>query len=144
MRNLIRILIVFLFILPISKSLAHEKIADSECNLFIKSIIDNYDLIKDHYWMGSTDALYGFTIEKIWDPDLVDEDDLLDNDELQVNTIAGCGPSDGTTKKRACANCSCGLAEEQASEEKKKGPQTVEDKLAKSEKLVLPIKLTTE
>ena len=75
MKNLIRILIVFLFILPISKSLAHEKIADSKCNLFIKSIIDNYESIKDHYWMGSTDALYGFTIEETWDPDLVDEDD---------------------------------------------------------------------
>ena len=43
MRILIRILIVFLFILPISKSFSHEKIANSTCNLFIKNIIDNYE-----------------------------------------------------------------------------------------------------
>ena len=75
MRNLIRILIVFLFILPISKSLAHEKIANSTCNLFIKNIIDNYDLIKDHYWMGSTDLKYGFLLEETWDSDLSYADD---------------------------------------------------------------------
>ena len=68
MRNLIRILIVFLFILPISKSLAHEKVANSPCNLFINSVIDNYDSIKDHYWMGYSDPLYGFTLEETWDP----------------------------------------------------------------------------
>ena len=75
MRNLIRVLIVFLFILPISKSFSHEKIANSTCNLFIKNIIDNYDLIKDHYWMGSTDPKYGFILEEIWDPDLTYTDD---------------------------------------------------------------------
>ena len=75
MRNLIRILIVFLFILPISKSFSHEKIANSACNLFIKSIIDNYDSIKDHYWVSYTDPLYGFEIEKTWDPNLSYKDD---------------------------------------------------------------------
>ena len=70
MRNLIRILIVFLFILPISKSLAHEKVANSPCNLFINSVIDNYDSIKDHYWLGYSDPLYGFTLEETWDPNI--------------------------------------------------------------------------
>jgi len=75
MKIFLKFVFALIFLFPINQSFSHEKIADSKCNLFIKSIIDNYESIKDHYWMGSTDALYGFTIEKIWDPDLVYEDD---------------------------------------------------------------------
>ena len=46
--------------------------------------------------------------------DLVDEDDLL-NDGVKVDTDACAPPADGS-KKRACKNCSCGLAEIEASE----------------------------
>merc|ERR1711871_1066231 len=46
--------------------------------------------------------------------DLVDEDDLL-NDGITVDTAA-CAPPEGGGKKRACKNCSCGLAELEAAE----------------------------
>lgn len=46
--------------------------------------------------------------------DLVDEDDLL-NDGITVDTAACVPPADGG-KKRACKNCSCGLAELEAAE----------------------------
>ena len=75
MKIFLKFVFALIFLFPINQSFSHDKIADSKCNLFIKSIIDNYESIKDHYWMGSTDALYGFTIEKIWDPDLVYEDE---------------------------------------------------------------------
>lgn len=67
--------------------------------------------------------------------DLVDEDELL-NDGLKINRTE-CGP-DGESKgvagkKRACKNCSCGLAEQEAAEAaaaKTGGP--VEEVLLKS------------
>ena len=74
-KNFLKFIFVLIFIFPINLSLSHEKIANSQCKLFIKNIIDNYDSIKDHYWMGSTDALYGFTLEETWDPDLIYEED---------------------------------------------------------------------
>ena len=46
--------------------------------------------------------------------DLVDEDDLL-NDGVEIDTDACAPPADGS-KKRACANCTCGLAELEATE----------------------------
>ena len=46
--------------------------------------------------------------------DMVDEDDLL-NDGITVDSAACAPPQDGG-KKRACKNCSCGLAEQEASE----------------------------
>lgn len=49
--------------------------------------------------------------------DLVDENELLD-DGIEVTPGAGCGvdPSGAAGKKRACKNCSCGLAEMEAAE----------------------------
>ena len=46
--------------------------------------------------------------------DLVDEEDLL-NDGVEIDTNACAPPADGG-KKRACANCTCGLAEVEATE----------------------------
>ncbi|XP_064786203.1 anamorsin-B isoform X1 [Oncorhynchus masou masou] len=76
-------------------------------------------------------------VEKAWtlsandmdddDVDLVDSDALLDADDLKKPDAASlkapsCG--DGTTKKKkACKNCSCGLAEEL--EQESKGVQTI-------------------
>lgn len=48
------------------------------------------------------------------DEDLIDESELID--DIVIPEPADCGPGVGG-KKRACANCSCGLAEIQAMEE---------------------------
>lgn len=49
--------------------------------------------------------------------ELIDTDDLLEESDLVRPDIAACGlPSDGKAKKRACKNCTCGLAEEEEEE----------------------------
>jgi len=53
------------------------------------------------------------------DVDLINSDDLLDEDDFKkpdpASLRATCG-TDGPKKKKACKNCSCGLAEEQNGE----------------------------
>ena len=51
------------------------------------------------------------------DDDLLDDDEILRGSGLDVAPTA-CGPRTTSTKKRACKNCTCGLAQEQESEEK--------------------------
>jgi hypothetical protein len=52
--------------------------------------------------------------------DLIDENDLLDDGVVAPDSQFDCGTSaDGTGKRRACKNCSCGLAEIEAAEEAK-------------------------
>jgi len=70
-----KILIILVFLFPFSKAHTHEKIANSMCNVFINKIIENYDQIKDHYYLGSEDEVYGFSIENTWDPNLLYEYD---------------------------------------------------------------------
>lgn len=70
-----KILIILVFLFPLSKAHTHEKIANSMCNVFINKIIENYDQIKDHYYLGSEDEVYGFSIENTWDPNLLYEYD---------------------------------------------------------------------
>ena len=70
-----KILIILVFLFPLSKAHTHEKIANSMCNAFINKIIKNYDQIKDHYYLGSENELYGFSIENTWDPNLLYEYD---------------------------------------------------------------------
>jgi len=54
--------------------------------------------------------------------DLIDDDQLLDEEDLKKpdpSSLRVCGT---TGKRKACKNCSCGLAEELASEGEKKEP----------------------
>ena len=65
--------------------------------------------------------------------DLVDEGALLESDELQVPTMSGCGDATaGAGKKRACANCTCGLKDEEDAAVRALQPKTVDEKLAKA------------
>lgn len=61
------------------------------------------------------------------DVDLIDSDDLLDDDDFikpaPESLRASCGTETETTKKKACKNCTCGLADEIASEKKPKTTQ---------------------
>ena len=66
------------------------------------------------------------------DSDLVDERELLDDGIVVSTEKAECGP-DNAGKKRACKNCSCGLAEiEAAEEEKKLAGEPVQEREVKS------------
>lgn len=76
------------------------------------------------------------------DDELIDENDLLSH-EAPRGDVNSCGVDNSASgvpgKKRACKNCSCGLAEEEAAEAaagnttgKEVKVQTLEEKLAKS------------
>uniref|UniRef100_A0A8C5QVG2 Anamorsin n=1 Tax=Leptobrachium leishanense TaxID=445787 RepID=A0A8C5QVG2_9ANUR len=59
------------------------------------------------------------------DLDLLDSDELLDQDDLKKPSPSsllsgGCG--EGAEKKKACKNCTCGLAEELQGEKAKQSP----------------------
>ena len=72
-RNLKKIFlnILLIFFLSYSHAYSHERFAQSNCNIFLNKIIDNYESIKDHYYLGNEDELYGFTLEKTWDPNII-------------------------------------------------------------------------
>ncbi|XP_036391650.1 anamorsin [Megalops cyprinoides] len=68
------------------------------------------------------------------DVDLLDSDSLLDAEDLKApdpTTLraAGCG-EEGKKKKKACKNCTCGLAEELEQETKQNQKKTVQPKSA--------------
>lgn len=73
------------------------------------------------------------------DDELIDEDSLL-RSEAPRGDVNSCGVDNSQSgvpgKKRACKNCSCGLAEEEANEAAREGKevkiQTVDEQLAKS------------
>jgi len=61
------------------------------------------------------------------DTALIDEDDLLE-DDVVIKKPEDCAPTGKPGKKRACANCSCGLREMQDGEER---PAVSDDQLKK-------------
>ena len=64
-----------IFSMLVTNSYAHERIANSNCNILINKIIDNYELIKNHYYVSYVDDIYGFLLEKTWDSTLIEEND---------------------------------------------------------------------
>jgi len=63
--------LIFIIIFSFSHAYSHERFAQSNCNIFLNKIIDNYEGIKDHYYIGNKDEYYGFTLEKTWDPNII-------------------------------------------------------------------------
>ena len=63
--------LIFIIIFSFSHAYSHERFAQSNCNIFLNKIIDNYESIKDHYYLGSESEYYGFTLEKTWDPNII-------------------------------------------------------------------------
>ncbi|GFS10857.1 anamorsin homolog [Elysia marginata] len=59
------------------------------------------------------------------DVDLVDEDELLDENDLKKPDPASLKVECGPTKKKACKDCTCGLAEELESGKKSEAPAPV-------------------
>ena len=75
MKKKFSLIILLLVMFPISNLMSHEKIANSSCNIFINKIIENFDQIKDHYYMGSDEKAYGFVLEETWNDKLFYKDD---------------------------------------------------------------------
>lgn len=67
---------------------------------------------------------------KVWkidlndDDEMIDADDLLDEEDKQKPTEESLRVCATTGKRKACKDCSCGLAEELESENKKKSNPT--------------------
>ena len=74
--------------------------------------------------------VWQFTQDDVQESDLIDTDDLLDDLDLKKPTLVDkfdCGTS-SSGKKKACKNCSCGLADElenEAVDKQKKNVETV-------------------
>ena len=56
-----------------------------------------------------------WTLNETIENDLIDENELLSMDDIQVKKVSGCDESAPSEpgSRRACKNCSCGLAEEE-------------------------------
>jgi len=59
-------------------------------------------------WKFSADDIADEDVELIDDDDLLDDDDLIKPDPASLRAVCG----DGTKKRKACKDCTCGLAEE--------------------------------
>ena len=84
-----------------------------------------------------TSSVWKMNMNDLAEDDIIDENELL-NDGIIITKRGdanGCGDSGPGIpgKKRACANCSCGLAEEEANEISSANKEkTIDEKIAKS------------
>ncbi|XP_064610635.1 anamorsin homolog [Liolophura sinensis] len=122
---------------PSSELSEIQKILKTDLQLTVA----HFSAKKPEYELGSTSQLklsfplkssatakVDASVAKVWtlsandvlddDLDIMDSDDLLDEEDLKkpdpASLKAECGP--GLGKKKACKNCTCGLAEEQEGE----------------------------
>ncbi|XP_065160145.1 anamorsin homolog isoform X2 [Atheta coriaria] len=120
---------IFKSIKPNGKLLVHPAEASNNIEFtlktsgFINVQSDNgiYVCDKPGYEIGSSSKL---TLKKpagaVWklddDDDAIDPDNLLDEDDLKKPSIESLRVCGTTGKRKACKDCSCGLAEELAGE----------------------------
>mmetsp|Transcript_10835 Transcript_10835/g.17651 ORF Transcript_10835/g.17651 Transcript_10835/m.17651 type:complete len:272 (+) Transcript_10835:51-866(+) len=76
-------------------------------------------------------------VDDLADDDLIDENDLLDADfkapDPTANSGGGCGAPGPGGKRRACKDCSCGLADASAADvAAKNASATIEEKVVRS------------
>lgn len=88
---------------------------------------------KPNYEVGSSAKLSfvkkpSVEVKKVWkidmddDEEMIDADDLLDEEDKQKPAPESLRVCATTGKRKACKDCSCGLAEELESDTKKKAP----------------------
>ena len=86
---------------------------------------------------SSSSSVWKMNMNDLAEDDIIDENELL-NDGIIITKRGdanGCGDSGPGVpgKKRACANCSCGLAEEEANEISSSNKEkTIDEKIAKA------------
>uniref|UniRef100_A0A0N5BBC9 Anamorsin homolog n=1 Tax=Strongyloides papillosus TaxID=174720 RepID=A0A0N5BBC9_STREA len=93
---------------------------------------DDLEGVKPNYSVSSGQALKLPEVKKPWtvsaDDDIIDEDSLLVDEDYKKPTSddlkAGCGEPPAGGKKRACKNCTCGLAEMEDKEQEAALPKS--------------------
>jgi hypothetical protein len=75
------LLFFLIFFCNFSLVYSDQKIALSQCNIFINNMIDNYELVKKHNITNFFDSEIRIAFEKIWDP-LIEQEDEFNNDKI--------------------------------------------------------------
>jgi len=75
------LLFFLIFFCNFSLVYSDQKIALSQCNIFINNMIDNYELVKKHNITNFFDSEIRIAFEKIWDP-LIEKEDEYNNDKI--------------------------------------------------------------
>lgn len=77
-------------------------------------------------------STWKMAIDDADDNDMIDENELLNDGIVPKAPVSDCGTGDAVGKKRACANCTCGLAEQEAMEGKSSSENVAVNSASKS------------